>query len=205
MSWRYRPICDVGLFAPTKTGYYGAFYNGSLERMRLFLGAQIQDEILHVCSGALRHYPCYGLGPNDKLVDARRSALVPKKGNKTRRLQLRPDYVMDVSRELPVRVGGWRAILADAPWSEEEAKNYGTATYPDPVALLRKCLEHVRPGGRVGFLHWEAPRPPATVHGCKIHFVATLPMMLYGRTWRGVNVFEKRIPQKRLGDFKVKP
>jgi len=178
----YRPVTDVCLMARPKVPYYGAFPNGSLERMRLPLGAQIQDEILFVCSGRVRAYPCRGFGPNDKTVDINK--------------KLRPDFVMDVRLELPVKQGGWRAMIVDTPYSRDEAKHYGTENqYPEPDPLLKLCLEHTRPGGRVGFLHWYWPRPPREVHGCPIKEVFVMPVST-GRASRIRNyvVFEKVKP-----------
>ena len=183
----YRPVTDVCLMARPKVPYYGAFPNGSLERMRLPLGAQIQDEILFVCSGRVRDYPCRGFGPNDKTVDIKRS--------------LGPDFVMDVRLQLPKRRGGWRAMIVDTPYSREEARNYGTEDqYPEPDPLLRLCLEHTRAGGRVGVLHWQWPNPPKEVDGCPIKEVFVLPMSTGRRSrWRGYVVFEKVVPQHSRG------
>jgi len=178
----YRPVTDVCLMARPKVPYYGAFPNGSLERMRLALGVQIDDEILFVCSGRVADYPCSGFGPNDKTVDINPA--------------LRPDYVMDVRQRLPKKRGGWRAMIVDTPYSAEEAKHYGTeAVYPEPDPLLRLCLQHTRPGGRVGFLHWYWPKPPQEVDGCAIKEVFVLPVTTgRGSRWRGYIVFEKVMP-----------
>lgn len=190
----YRPVTDVALLARSKVKYYGAFFNGSLERMRLPLGVQIMDPVLFVCAGRVRDYPAPGFGPNDKTVDVRK--------------KLKPDYLMDVRHELPVCPDpqGWPAMIVDPPWSEAEARHYGTQDkYPAPGPLLKRCLEHTRPGGRVGILHWELPRPPAFVHGCKIKLVFGLPMALYGQTWRGYVVFEKVMPNTWSKRRRAKP
>lgn len=200
----YRPICDVILAARCKHGYYGGFPAGALERLRAPLGALIDDPVLFVCGGMVKKYPYRGFGPNDVTVDINK--------------KLKPDYVLDVRRELPSfasdhpfgpravlvsppspKVGkkalcdGWRAMIVDTPYSPEEAEHYGTREqYPQPGPLLRLCLEHTRPGGRVGFLHWEWPAPPKEVHGCKIKetFVA---LVTTGRRSRARHyvVFEK--------------
>ena len=181
----YRPICDVILAARCKHGYYGGFPAGALERLRAPLGALIDDPVLFVCSGMVRKYPYRGFGPYDSTVDIRK--------------KLKPDYVMDVRHELPPYGNdkrGWRAMIVDTPYSAEEAKHYGTENeYPAPGPLLRLCLEHTRPGGRVGFLHWEWPQPPREVHGCTIKetFVA---LVTTGRRSRARHyvVFEKVKP-----------
>jgi len=187
----YRPVTDVCLMARPKVPYYGAFPNGSLERMRLPLGALIDDPILFVCSGRVRDYPCRGFGPNDKTVD-----INPK---------LKPDFVMDVRHQLPSfhrgREHGWRAMIVDTPYSREEARRYGTEDeYPEPDALLKLCLEHTRAGGRVGVLHWYWPRPPREVHGCAIKEVFAMAVTTCrGSRWRGYVVFEKVAPQRPRG------
>lgn len=138
----YRPITDVWLLVRTRLKYYGAYPYGFLSRARSLLGVTINDPVLHVCSGKVRDYPYKGVGPNDKTVD-----LNP---------DLFPDFMVDVNKEIPK---GFKAILADPPYSEEDAKQYGT-NYPEPNALLRRCLDSLESGQRVGILHYFAPRPP---------------------------------------------
>jgi len=189
-------VLDAVLSARCKHGYYGGFPAGSLEKLRLPLGALIDDMILFVCSGMVRKYPYRGFGPNDKTVDIKRIATVKGKGGQTRRIYLNPDYVMDVRHELPQSPDdprGWRAMIVDTPYSREEAKNYGTANqYPEPGPLLKRCLEHTRPGGRVGFLHWEWPGAPSKVDGCDVKEVHGA-LVTTGRrsTARHYVVFEK--------------
>jgi hypothetical protein len=187
----YRPVTDVMILARPKHKYYGAYPAGFVERGRLMLGAQIDDPILHVCSGRVRDYPFAGVGPNDKTVD------IDKK--------TKPDFVMDVRHELPIRLragrpDGWRAMMVDTPYSEDEAGNYacGSSAYPQPGPLLKLCLERVRPGGRVGFLHWLWPTPPKMVDGCVIKevFVA---LVTTGRGSRARHyvVFEKCVARAK--------
>jgi hypothetical protein len=190
----YRPITDVMILARPKHKYYGAYPAGFVERGRLMLGAQIDDAILHVCSGRVRDYPFAGVGPSDMTVD------IDKK--------TKPDVVMDVRKDLPdvphiprhlnCASKRWRAMMVDTPYSEDEAGNYacGSAAYPQPGPLLKLCLERVRPGGRVGFLHWLWPNPPKMVDGCVIKevFVA---LVTTGRGSRARHyvVFEKVAPR----------
>lgn len=142
----YRPITDVWLLTRPKVAYYGAYPAGFLSRARRLLGVGITDPVLHVCGGKVRDYPYSGLGPNDKTVDINPD--------------LAPDFVMDVTKELPE--GEWPAILADPPYTEEDAKHYGNADFPSANALLRLCLQHVPVGGKVGMLHYVWPQPPTT-------------------------------------------
>ena len=156
----YRPILDFwpltrAKFADGST-YYGAYPAGFLERARALLGVHINDPVLHVCGGKSRDYiyPKRAFGPADMTLD-----LNP---------ELKPDYLQDAREPLPgCAPEGWPAILADPPYSELDAEHYEyakAAAYPKPNSLLRNCLDAVRPGGRVGFLHYIAPQPPNEKH-----------------------------------------
>lgn len=179
----YRPITDVMILARPKVKYYGAYPAGFLDRARLFLGVSIDDAVLHVCSGRVKDYPFAGFGPNDKTVD-----IDPA---------LNPDYVRDVrhARGLPSHKGGWPAVLADPPYTEADAEHYaiGAKVFPDPRDLLASCLAAVRPGGRVGFLHYAWPRPPDWMG--RIKCVALVGVIAgYGNRMRAFSVYEKVKP-----------
>jgi len=96
-------------------------------------------EVLHVCSGGLSR-DVGGLR-----VDLRAAA--------------RPDVMAD-GRSLPFRDGIFGGVLIDPPYSVEYAQDlYGTE-YPRPSHLLREASRVVRPGGRVGILHFLVPAVP---------------------------------------------
>jgi len=172
----YRPICDVWLLARTRTGYYGAYPYGFLQRARDLIGCGLKDRVLHVCSGAIKKYPFSGYGSNDRTVDING--------------ELDPDYVMDVSKELPK--GNWEGVLVDTPYSEEEAKNYGDFPYPEPNKLLRDIERIIEPGIKVGVLHYFPPRPPKTMR-----LVALVAVMTgYKNRVRVFSVFEKKEREK---------
>jgi len=182
----YRPICDVWILARSRTKYYGAYPYGFLSRAREILGVHIEDPVLHVCSGKIDDYPYDGLGFNDVTVD-----LDPA---------VDPDFVMDIRKELPANPergdGLWPAIMADPPYSEEDADHYtvGRDAFPEPNKLLKLCLEHVRPGGRVGMLHYVVPRPPSKMDGKKVKFVACVGVMVgFSNRIRAYTVFERPI------------
>lgn len=147
----FRPITDVWILARPKVRYYGAYPSGFLERARNLLGVAMTMPVLHVCSGKIREYPFRGLGPNDYTLDADPVQC--------------PDFLCDVVRDpIPAHphTEGWPAILADPPYTEGDADHYapGSSRFPKPGALVARCLKAVRPGGRVGILHYEWPRPP---------------------------------------------
>jgi hypothetical protein len=182
----YRPITDLWILGRTKVRYYGAYPGGFLERARALLGVSIDDAVLHVCSGQVQHYPYRGLGRHDQTVD-----LDPS---------LNPDFQCDVRKELPIRspsACSWPAILADPPYTEDDAAHYvpGPDHFPEPRKLLKLCLEYVRPGGRVGILHYEWPRPPEKIGRYKVKSVALIGVVSgYGNRLRAFSVFEKVKP-----------
>lgn len=95
-------------------------------------------KILHVCSGAL------GPDVGGLRVDLRAAA--------------EPDVMAD-GCALPFRDEAFAGVLLDPPYSVEYAETlYGTG-YPRPSHLLAEAARVVRPGGRVGFLHFLVPKP----------------------------------------------
>ncbi|MGE3278050.1 MAG: hypothetical protein AB7O67_23305 [Vicinamibacterales bacterium] len=184
----YRPITDVWILARPKVRYYGAYPSGFLDRARALLGVSIDDTVLHVCGGKVRDYPFRGFGPNDRTVDADPA--------------LAPDYVLQVGKDplpAPLDVGlsepdlwyGWPAVLADPPYTEADAAKYapGVEAFPTAGRVLRACLEVVRPGGRVGILHYAIPRPPAGAR-----FVACVGVFVgFDNRMRAYSVFEREV------------
>ena len=68
----------------------------------------------------------------------------------------------------------------------------GPVTLPTPAGLLANCLLHVRPGGRVGFLHYQWPRPPEKMGRYPIKCVALIGVVMgYGNNIRAFSVYEK--------------
>lgn len=187
----YRPITDIWILARPKVKYYGAYPNGFLHRARALLGVGSCDPVLHVCGGKVREYPCRGFGRLDCTVD------------------LDPDVDAgsghlwwDVRGELPTpsdfpdvagRVLGdkpWPAILADPPYTPQDAAKYqpGAETLPTANALLRRSLDAVRPGGHVGMLHYLLPQPPKD----RARFVACIGVIVgYNNRMRCFSVFER--------------
>lgn len=208
----FRPITDTWILGRPKVPYYGSYPCGFLGRARDLLGVTLTDPVLHVCGGRARDYsrPEFGVtkgvgvrgfGPNDKTLD-----LDPA---------LTPDYLQDCRKPLPGihlhRDGAilgcsqhlfqgngcvcpWPAILADPPYSEEDATHYGVGArvYPKPGEVLRNCLKAVRPGGRVGILHYLWPKEPPESIGFKTRPVACITIYV-GQNNRGrcFSVFER--------------
>jgi hypothetical protein len=155
--------------------FYGAYPGGYPERARMALGVHIDDPVLHVCSGCIRWYPyARAFGPNDKTLD-----LDPA---------LEPDYLQCATAPYPA---GFAAVLCDPPYSPEDAKRYapGAAAYPAPNAILRRGLEAVEIGRRVGILHYVWPAPPRATMAKEV-FVAAVGTGRNGRA-RWYTVWER--------------
>ena len=114
----YRPITDMWILARPKVKYYGAYPSGFLERARALLGVTMDDTVLHVCAGRVRDYPFRGFGRKDRTLDLDS--------------EVKPDYLRDCRYSLATYSGGWPAILADPPYSEQDAMHYvsGPVTLP---------------------------------------------------------------------------
>lgn len=179
----YRPITDIWILARPKVKYYGAYPNGFAERARALLGVTVTDPVLHVCGGRARQYPSRrGFGPNDRTLD-----LDPA---------LSPDYLQAATDPLP-RVSfdmgaapGWPALIADPPYTADDAEKYapGRGLFPSANLILRRMLDAVRPGGRVGMLHYVLPQPPRE----GVRFVACVGVICgFNNRMRVFSVFER--------------
>lgn len=151
----YRPICDTWILARSKVKYYGAYPAGFLHRARALLGVSDHDYVLHICGGRVRDYPFRGFGVNDKTLD-----LDP---------ECKPDFLQDARHQLPpnaVAFGGfWDAVLIDRPYTVADAQHYAQVVHdklPDLNDLLRRSLQIVPIGGRVGVLDYMWPHPGKT-------------------------------------------
>ncbi len=172
----YRPITDVWFLARAKLKggkkYYGAYLGGFPERARVLLGATINEPVLHVCGGCAKDYPYKGgFGPNDKTLD-----LAP---------ETEPDYLQDAREALPQ---GFKAILIDPPYSEQDADHYlpGSGNYPKPNELMKRAIEALPIGGRVGLIHYVLPSVKRT------KFIAAVGVMCgFNNRIRCYSVFER--------------
>jgi hypothetical protein len=173
----YRPITDLWLLARCKydggVKRYGGYLGGFPERARALLGVSIDDPVLHVCGGLARLYPYKGgFGSNDKTID-----LDPN---------VKPDFLQNVMKPLP---GGFLAMLADPPYSEEDATHYypGADRYPSPHKLMAHMIKSLPPGRRAGMIHYAIPRCPPGAR-----FVACVGVVCgFGNRIRAFTVFER--------------
>jgi len=185
MMGNYRPITDMWIMARAKLKgghkYYGAYPGGFLERARALLGVHINETVLHVCGGRVKDYPYkHAVGYYDDTMD-----LDP---------DLNPDYLHDASKPFPkprLIIGDqWAAILIDPPYTEDDAEKYkpGASKFPKANLLLKNALNAVRPGGRVGILHYIWPSPPKDLARC----VATVGVLTgYNNRIRLFSVYER--------------
>jgi SAM-dependent methyltransferase len=138
---------------------YGQYPVGFIEKMLPWLQCD-RRRILHVCSGALPR----GEGIR---VDIRADA--------------RPDIIAD-GRALPFADGSIEAVCLDPPYTKHYAAELYGVDYPRPKHLLAEAARVVRPGGRIGFLHYNTPKPPPATRCVKVFGVSTgfdMPMRAF--------------------------
>jgi len=126
------------------------------------------------------------------VAEASRRVRLKIVGCKPRRVA---DGVLSVSKDQAGinRAALWPAVLADPPYGPGEAKHYKHAgdAYPDRTDLLRRCLSVVKPGGRVGFLDYMAPRPPKQ----DVRLVALVGVIVgFNNQARVFSVYEREDP-----------
>ncbi len=129
------------------------------------LGVTDPTKVLHLCSGSVRIGVTVDIRP-----------------------EMKPDIVADC-RNVPLPDESFDWIMADPPYSEDYATNlYGTGKdYPKPGQIIKEASRLLRPGGRVGLLHFQVPmhRPPLRMVG--VWGISTGP----GYAIRAWTVFEK--------------
>lgn len=115
----------------------GGYPVGFLERAYVTLGVTDPARVLHMCSGGV------GVGIT---VDIRP--------------EVKPTIVAD-ARHIPLPDESIDWIMADPPYAETYAEMlYGTGSvYPRPTHLLKEAARLLKPGGRVGLLHYIVPLP----------------------------------------------
>ena len=131
--------------------------------------------LCHLCSGSL--------GPADDdnalFVDKTRPAWAEA--------DVDPDFIQGNATRTSFADGVFDAAMIDPPYSPDDAAEYGH-DYPEPKDLLKEAWRIVRPGGRIGFLHYLFPRPPHK----DARLLATITVLMgWGNRARLFTVFEK--------------
>jgi hypothetical protein len=148
---------------------------GFPERARILIGCTFEDSVLHVCGGRAKDYPYRGgFGPKDKTMDIDGSVC--------------PDFCGDASKSIPLNAANyWDGLLIDPPYSREDAMKYATGNYPKPAVLLANALGVVKPGGKVGLIHYYSPRSPK-----KAKFIALVGVTCgFNNRIRAYSVYER--------------
>lgn len=165
-GFKYRPITDLWILARTKNHYYGGYPEGFYWRARALLPG---DHLIHLCSGKVGTDFTVDIDPETK-----------------------PDLVAD-ARSTGLESESFDAVMMDPPYSLEDAQNYNHKEYPEPKELMREAYRLVRPGGRVGMLHYIVPRPPAK----DARLLAMIGVVVgFGNRIRIFTVFEKPDPNR---------
>lgn len=129
------------LFGKSEAEYFDPFPDGGgyPKRFLSFAFEKLEvddpDRVLHLCSGSMR---------SGVRVDIRP--------------EMNPTVVCD-ARNTPFDDESFEWVMIDPPYSEEYARNlYGTEdSYPKPGQLMREASRLLRPGGKVGLLHFQVP------------------------------------------------
>ncbi len=146
----YAPQTETWWTVRSWLKFYGAYPRGFLAKARelVLAGQPCDSPILHVCSGRVRDYQTRGFGPNDLTLD-----LDPN---------LKPDYLADARNSEAYNHERWAAILADPPYTADDADHYqpGRGVLPSPYVIVKNSIAALDPGRRVGILHLFAPQAP---------------------------------------------
>lgn len=116
------------------SGYYGSYPPTYLRRILVMFSGE--DNILHLFSGSLD-----GKLPGDRFDIS---------------LEVKPDILGDASQLSKLVAKEYNLIIADPPYSEEDALHYGHPMI-SRNKVLKECREILKPGGRIVWLDQVKP------------------------------------------------
>lgn len=108
--------------------------------------------MLHICGGNAHLYPyAGGYGKLDERQDLDAS--------------VNPEHFSDCSVSIPkwrAEGGWWAGMIADPPYSAEDAKQYspGADKYPSPNKIVSLACEVLPIGRKIGIIHYIVPACP---------------------------------------------
>lgn len=123
----------IGNYYKNSTDYYGAYPHSYLDRIMSLFPDIPHERILHLFSGSLKKGECPGFR-FDLNVDCEPDII----GNAEKLTEYLPDGMQ------------FDLILADPPYSQEDADHYGTPMV-NRNKVVSECVKVLRPGG---FLVW---------------------------------------------------
>ena len=118
------------------SGYYGAYPHGYLDRVHAMFPLEIGDPAMHIFSGSLPK--------DDRYI---RFDIRP---------DVKPDVVCDVHKLSEVTSRQYSLILADPPYSVEDAEHYGQPMVRRKV-VFDECMKVLMPGGWLIWLDQAFP------------------------------------------------
>jgi hypothetical protein len=133
-GWVYG-VWFLGNSWAVKSGYYGGYPQGYLKRLRALFPDKVR--VLHLFSGRVD----VAEFPGDTLDI---------------RPELEPTYAVNVHTLAGVPVEDYDLILADPPYSAEDADHYGTPLV-DRNKVVRLLSERMRPGAHLAWLDQAQP------------------------------------------------
>lgn len=139
-------------YRSTAPGFYGSYPPGYLKRIHaLFPDAR---KVLHVFSGSLTHEQVAEPAHHEAIVRRIDARAEPHPG-------VRPSFVTDITNEadfdlLHTYAGGQDLILADPPYSVEDAEHYGPPMV-DRKKAVAACAKLLRPGGHLVWMDQVLP------------------------------------------------
>lgn len=126
------------------TGYYGSYPRSYLKRMRAIFPDAKKNRTLHLFSGSLDGYAKTGR------IEAFTPIIFPGITLDINK-ELHPDVACDAhTMSSEIANSYWELILADCPYSEEDAKHYGTPLI-NRNKVVKECVKLLKPGG---YLCW---------------------------------------------------